>query len=159
MEGLTLEGNRYRAIFLDAEKKEEKDYEYTCWHTHPSMWWNGKVIITNKAVGEQVRATFETFHRVNVEAGIRDETLEESLLLVRGRTEERGFISYKGGRDVVIDRIEVIDYLLERVYNEALFKCSREEFLPDVKIPLLEQDDLAERGYARLEQAVSTKTR
>lgn len=37
MEGLVLEGNKYRAIFLDAKKVEEKNYEYTCWHTSPHM--------------------------------------------------------------------------------------------------------------------------
>ena len=157
MEGSTLEGNKYRAVFLDAKKEEEKDYQYTCWHTVPSMWWEGKVIITDKTAGGQVRATFETFHRANVDGGIRDESLEESLLLVRGRNYDGEYISYIGGRDVVTDRKGVIDYLLEGVYNEVS-DLSREEFVPHVKIPLLEQHDLAERGYARLEQVVSVET-
>jgi len=156
MEGLTLEGNRYVAVFLDAEQIEEKNYVYTCWHTCRHMWWEGKAILTDKTRGEQVRATFETFHRANVPKGIRDETLEESLLLVRGRTVDGGFVSHKGGREVVLDRKGAVDYLLEGVYDEAR-ELSRTEFVPHVKIPLLEQHDLAERGYAEPEpeQAVA----
>jgi len=158
MQGLTLEGNRYSAVFLDAKKQEEKDYKYTCWHTSPSMWWEGKAVINDNTIGGQVRVTFETFHRANVEGGIRDETLEESLLLVRGRTDDGRFISYRGGRDVVTDRAGVIDYLLKGIYDKA-FERLREEFIPHLNIPLLEQHDLAERGYARLEQAVSAESR
>jgi len=158
MERLTLEGNNYSAVFLDAEKKEENEFGYTCWHTIPSMWWEGKAIINYKPVGGQVRVTFETFHRANVDGGIRDETLEESLLLVRGRTDDGRFASYRSGRDVVTDRAGVIDYLLKGVYDEA-FGRSIEEFVPHMEIPLLDQNDLAERGYARLEQAVNAGSR
>jgi len=154
MERLTLEGNRYIAILLDAEKREEEDYRYSCWHTAPDMWWEGNAIITNKTTGKEVRTTFETFRRANVEGGIKAETLEESVLLVRGRTADGGFVSHKGGGDIVLDRPEVVDYLFDGVYGEAS-AIARVKFMPHVRIPLLEQADLAERGYAKPEEAAA----
>lgn len=55
---------------------------------------------------------------------------------------------------MVTDREGVIDYLLEGVYDEGCAR-SQEEFLPHLKIPLLEQHLLAEEGYAKAEELVS----
>ena len=153
MDILPLEGSLYRAVFLDYTLMGEKDFEYTCWRTSPSAWWEGKTIIEERESGGQVRATFETFHRADVQGGVRNESLEESLLLVSGRRANGSFVSYKGGAEIVTDRVGVIDYLLGGMYNQASERA-KTEFVPHLEIPLLEQHDLAERGYAKPEQLV-----
>jgi hypothetical protein len=120
------------------------------------MWWRGKAIITDKSLGRQVRATFETFHRSNAPGGIRDETLEESLLLVRGKTDDGKMVSYKGGRGIITKKSKVVDYLLEVLYKDAE-KLAETEFLPHIEIPLLEQQNLSKMGYARLEEQIAVE--
>jgi len=148
MTDLILKGERYRATFQNSQKEgDHSTHVYTCWNTSPHMWWKGRVRIEDRSSGKDVRAFFESYHRSDVPEGIKDENLEESLLLVRGRNEKGNLISHKNGGKIITNRQEVIDYLLGRMYQDAL-DLGRDEVFPTINVPLLEQHELAERGYA-----------
>jgi len=104
-------------------------------------------MITNNSTKEDVRAYFETLRRRDVEGGIRDETLEESLLMVRGFDQNGRYVTHKCGQGVVTNRVGLIDYLLE-IVHEDIVSLRDEEIFPTVKIPLLEQSTLYAKGYA-----------
>ncbi|MEK6847570.1 MAG: hypothetical protein AABX50_00400 [Nanoarchaeota archaeon] len=148
MDDLVLEGKKYTAVFQHTQRYDDSStHEYTCWNTRQHMWWEGRVRINDKVTTKDVRAFFETFHRSDVPEGIRDETLEESLLLVRGMDEKGNYVSHRGGGNIITNRNAVIDYLLGKMYESAL-SLGKDEVFPKIDIPLLEQSDLAERGYA-----------
>lgn len=154
MNDLVLQGERYTAIFRHTKKEDDSStHVYSCWKTSPHMWWKGQVKITDNVTGRDARAFFETFHRSDVPMGIRSETLEESLLLIRGKNDKGHYVSHRSGGSIVINKRGVIDYLLEEMYEDAL-SSGQERIFPKINIPLLEQHNLAEHGYA-LEEFVS----
>ena len=148
MEDFILEGERYVALFqLYRKVNDSKTHKYSVWKTSPHMWWTGMIKIMDKESGNDARATFETLHRADVPDGIRTETLEQSLLLVRGVNEKSEFVSHKDGGSILFNRKGATDYLLCQVYEKILE--DREIIIfPRVDIPLLEQHDLAKHGFA-----------
>lgn len=142
---LVLEGEQYRATFQNSHKAgDHSTHEYSCWSTRPHMWWKGQVKIENPLTGRDVRAFFETYHRSDVPGGIKDETLEESLLLVRGNDNGRYFNLRIGG-EAIPERARAIDYLLGRMYEDAL-ELGKDEVFPTVNVPLLGQQELIDLG-------------
>lgn len=161
MESLTIEGNRYEARFQNVKREADElpagtdgdEGSINIWADY-KMWWVGDVVVVDKDSQRETRFHFTTFARRNVLGGIRDESFEESLLLVRGKNLEGRFVSHRGGGDIVTDRQGVIDYLFEGLYNKSS-ELARDEFVQTIEIPLLEQHVLAERGYACSESSLA----
>ena len=147
MEDFILEGERYTATFQSAVLNSDNTGYESCWKTSSYAWWTGSIKIIDKESGNDARATFETLHRADVPDGIRTETLEQSLLLVRGVDEKDDFVSHRDGGSILFNRKGAVDYLLGQVYEKILE--DREIIIfPTVDIPLLEQHDLAKHGFA-----------
>ena len=146
MVDLILEGERYRAMFQNSEQRgDHSTHTYSCWKTRPHMWWEGRVKIEDRGNRRDIRAFFETYHRSDALGGIRDESLEESLLLVRGHDDDRGYFNLRIGEEAIPEKVRAIDYLLGRMYEDAL-ELGRDEVFPKIRIPLLEQQELVDLG-------------
>ena len=149
MVDLILEGEKYRAVFQNSEQRgDHSTHVYSCWNTSPQMWWEGRVKIENmEDDGKDVRSLFETYHRSDVPGGIRDESLEESLLLVRGHDDNKGYFNLRIGGESIPERAKAMDYLLGRMYEDVL-EFGRDEVFPTIRIPLLEQQELGDLDLA-----------
>ena len=151
---LEIEGRKYVAKFQNVTVQTQDDDsddgagDFNVWNSGPKMWWYGTVLIAGCDFIRDVRAHFETYHRKDVEGGISEETLEESLMFVRGRDEDGIYVSHRNGGDVITNRKSTIDYLLAQVYYEGSTQIEVGKIIPSVSFPLLEQHVLAELGYA-----------
>mgnify|MGYP001567584639 CR=1 FL=1 len=145
MEELVIEGERYRATFQNVRRNDDsKTYEYSCWNTSPKMWWEGEMRVIDKSEQGDIRTFFKTYPRSDVPNGIRNETFEQSLLLVRGENNGRYF-NLRIGNDIIPDKDKAVDYLLGRLYEEAS-GLGEEKVFPKINIPLIELSDLVEQG-------------